>query len=97
MKNTKRRLKFRHVPGPTQYRVWNIVNPPNSPDYYYVNTPAEAHTLTNGLANAQLKNPAVHSNAFGFEVNKDGEWEEWYDDEGRDLDEAFERLKVTDL
>ena len=73
-----------------KYRVWNVINPPSKPKYYPVGTPLLGYMLINRLANEQLKDKRIWANAFGLEVFEDGEWTEWYDEEGRDVDEAFE-------
>lgn len=71
-------------------RVWNVINPPNKPNYYPVDSPEQAHKMINELAQAQLKEGWITSNAFGLEVFEDGEWCEWYNDYGDDIDKAFE-------
>lgn len=101
-KNPTRRLEFgnrvigniveRPVEG--EMRVWNVINPPNEPDRYPVNNPAHAYMLIQALAETQLLVADVYSNAFGLEVYRDGEWEEWNDDEGRELDEHIEEIRA---
>jgi hypothetical protein len=84
--------------------VWNSINPPTHMRYYRVGTPNEGAQVIGHLAAEQLKDDKIHSNAFGLMRSEpkvveaggdltrvDGlEWCEWYDDEGRDVDEAFE-------
>lgn len=71
-------------------RMWNIINPPNKPCYFPVATPEEAHTLIDQRAKMQLSDCMIVSNAFGLEVFEDGEWCEWYNEFGEDIDSAFE-------
>lgn len=70
-------------------RVWNVVNPPGKPYLFPVESPEEGARTIKRLAAQQLRDPNVYSNAFGLLVLEDGEWTEWYDEEGRDVDEAF--------
>lgn len=71
-----------------ELKVWNVINPPNEPDLYPVESPKEAKELIDKLANMQLKAANVYSNAFGL-VEWDGEeWTEWYDEDGFDIDET---------
>jgi hypothetical protein len=72
------------------YRVWWIINPPSKPIFTNVASPLEGHLRIEAEATRQLKNPRIHSNAFGLEIFEDGEWCEWYDEQGRDVSEAFE-------
>ena len=71
-------------------RVWWIRNVPNHPEFTLVDSPQEAATELERLAQADLKDPRVQSNAGGlevFEVSKNisglenGGWTEWYDDD----------------
>ena len=73
-----------------KYRVWNVINPPSKPKYYPVASPRDGWAFINGMAEEQLKNRRIFCNVFGLEAFEDGEWTEWYDEEGRDVDEAFE-------
>ena len=68
-------------------RVWNIINPPNEPKWIPVESPHAAKVLIDGLTEAQLQIPNIHSNAFGL-VEWDGEeWAEWYSEDDKDIDE----------
>lgn len=69
-------------------RVWNIINPPYSPDHYLVKTPQEAFALIDKMADTQLRDSSIFSNVFGLEVFEGGEWSEWYDENGDDIDRA---------
>lgn len=69
-------------------RVWNIINVPNSPDHYSVDTPKEGYDLITDMANEQLQNNLITSNAFGLEVFENGEWTEWCDEFGDDIDHS---------
>lgn len=66
---------------PYKYRVWNIVNVPNKPRYYYVASPEEGARTINALAHCQLLVPEdiIASNVFGLE-----EWVDNFDGDGND-------------
>lgn len=91
-----RRKNTPRAPKQGDLRVYNIVNVPGTPVLYPVASPAHAFTLITALAQSQLLQPEVESNVFGLEVYEDGEWCEWYDEEGRDIDEwAEDSLEKT--
>jgi len=69
-----------------QLRVWWIRNVPNQPHYYPVTNIQEAIKELKHLADFDLKNPNIETNAGGLEVLQDDEWTEFEDDEGRDID-----------
>ena len=69
-----------------KYRVWYCANFPSTPKYYDVATPEEGADKINELAAKDLKNKNIFSNAFGLEIFEDGEWSEWYDENGDDID-----------
>jgi len=71
-------------------RVWNIVNPPASPSFYPVFSIAQARSLINSLADAQLCDRKVICNAFGLETLENGQWTEWHDDSGNSIDDLLE-------
>ena len=73
----------------TMYRAWRVANPPAEPERFVVASPACGAALIEALAAKDLKDASIHSNAFGLEVLNDDGWEEWYDEDGRDVDEAF--------
>jgi hypothetical protein len=62
---------------------------------YDVSSPAEGYKKIEALAAKDLRNPDIWGNAFGLTVLEDGEWVEWYDDEGDDLDTWAEKKGVT--
>ena len=68
-------------------RIWWIRNVPNFPHLHLVRTPEEARKLLDELAEADLREPRVTSNAGGLEVYEGGEWHEWYDEDGNDINE----------
>lgn len=76
-------------------RVWNIINPPAAPIRFPVDSPEEGARLIEKLANQQLQHDHIFANAFGLEVFEDGDWCEWYSDEGQDIDE-FVKAKGED-
>lgn len=67
-------------------RVFNIINPPNRGSFYPVSSPQHAYNLIERMAKAQLEMNSIHSNVFGLEVFEDGEWSDWYSEDGDDLD-----------
>jgi hypothetical protein len=68
-----------------EYRVWNVVNPPNAPTFYSVDSPEAGAALIDKLARMQLNSFVVSSNAFGFETVEDDEWTEWCDEDGENI------------
>lgn len=79
-----------------QYRVWNVINPPREGLRYPVASPEDGLRLINFLSLPQLEVDWVVSNAFGLEVLTDsGEWEEWENDDGDDVDAAFPDIGPT--
>jgi len=76
-------------------RVWWIPQVPSEPFYVTVETPYEAAKILVMLADYdkfQLENNIKpdYSNAGGLEVYEDGEWTDWRDEEGNDIDEWME-------
>jgi hypothetical protein len=69
--------------------VWNIINPPAPAHYYKVDNPKQGHALIEQMANLQLTQPTIECNVFGLQVWADEGWEDWYNDEGQDVDDAF--------
>jgi len=61
------------------------INPPREPMHYPVKDHFHAMRLIDALADSQLLIPGIDSNVFGLEVFKDGEWEEWENEEGDDI------------
>lgn len=61
--------------------------------HFIVESVAEAQELLKQLADRDLANDAVIANAQGLEVFEDGEWCEWFDEEGRDVSDL--RLEAT--
>lgn len=78
-----------------QYRVWNVINVPGPAHYYTVSSPKQGHALIEEMADLQLTQPTIESNVFGLQVMGSEGWEEWYDEEGRDVDEAFATEEAT--
>ena len=77
-----------------ELRVWWIRNVPNEPSYYKIDTVEEAVKKINALAEDDLRDPLITSNASGFEVFEDGEWTEYYDELGRDIDEIINNTEI---
>ncbi len=78
-----------------QLRVYHIQNPPNEPRWYVVASPAEGIRKIEELAAVDLKNRDIWGNVFGLCVLEDGEWSEWYDNEGDNIDDWAEKNEVT--
>lgn len=74
-------------------RVWWIRNVPGTPEYYPVKDVKEAIVLIKKLAKKDLKDKSVTDNASGLEIFENGEWSEFYDDDGRSIDDILEDLE----
>jgi hypothetical protein len=74
-------------------RVWYVVNPPANATHIYVADPHEAIRVIDSEANRQLKDDRIFMNAFGLETFEDGEWCEWYSEDGDDIDGYREMLE----
>lgn len=71
-----------------QLRVYHIQNPPGTPTWYDVTSPREGLQKIEELAAIDLRpNSNVWDNIFGLSVLEDGEWVDWRDNEGDDIDE----------
>lgn len=75
--------------GEIKYRVWWIINPPGKPTWTFVPDIQAARELISKEIKIQLSDPNIWGNAFGLEVFEDGEWTEWYDDDGFDILETL--------
>ena len=65
---------------------FNNINRVDGGDEHFVSTIEEAKRLIQELAKEELKDESIIFNAFDLTVlNQNGEWETWYDDEGRDF------------
>lgn len=81
-----------------QLRVWWIPQIPMQPFHVPVRDIEQANFLLSALAKYDLFQlehniKPDYSNAGGLEVFEDGEWCEWYDEEGYDIDQHFLRLR----
>ena len=70
-----------------ELRVWNVINPPAEPRYYYVGSVAHAKLLIDRMADEQLQKPHIWGNAFGLEAFDGDEWAEWYSEDGEDIND----------
>jgi len=68
-------------------RVWYVKNPPREAQNFPVSSIQEAKAKIHELTERDLEDEDVGSNAMGLEILEDGEWIEYYDDQGRDIDE----------
>lgn len=80
-------------PHEGQLRVWHIPQAPGKPFEIDVQTPQEAKRIIDMLAAYdlfQFKNRIKpdYTNASGLLVFEDGEWVEWYDENGDDIDSS---------
>lgn len=73
-------------------RVWHIANVPGEPYHHYVQTPEEGAVVLRILRDYDLYlgESAVYSNAGGLEVMEDGEWCEWCNEDGYDINEVID-------
>ena len=73
-------------------RVCHIQNPPSPATWYDVKSPSEGLGVMNELAKRDLRpSSGIHSNMIGLFTYEDGDWVDWYDDEGDDIDEWHEK------
>ena len=73
-------------------RVWHIQNPPAPATWYNVKSPTAGLGIINELAERDMRpNSGIESNAIGLCVYEDGDWVDWYDDEGDDIDAWAEK------
>lgn len=75
-------------------RVWWIRNVPGTPTYYPVKDVKGAIKVIQRLTKKDLENENIVSNASGLEVFEDGVWGEYYDEEGRDIDQIIEEAEA---
>jgi hypothetical protein len=96
-----RQRKINKMPREGDLRVWNIINPPDRPIVYPVTDPKHGAQLIEALANSQLLDKSIDSNAFGLEIFENGEWLEWESEDGEDITEWTENinnmLNIKDL
>lgn len=77
-------------------RVWHIPQIPDShPFYVPVKTIEEAKLLLDALGDYDWylwkhNHRVDYSNASGLEVFEDGDWMEWEDEDGNDIDDHFD-------
>ena len=93
-------MKYQEVDKPKkieegQLRVWHIPQLPMEGFRVYVATPEEAKKILKVLAIYDLFQLETnvkpdYSNAQGLEVLEDGEWCEWMDEYGDDIDNTEE-------
>lgn len=91
-------LKYQEVKKPEtlkegSLRVWHIPQVPMHAFRVHVNSITEAKLVLETLAiydlfQLEYKIKPDYSNAAGLEVLENGEWVEWYDDEGYGIDET---------
>ena len=73
-------------------RVWWITNLPNTRFEREVKDEVEAASILNLLADYNLHlGDLVTSNAGGLIIYEDGEWMDWYDDDGQDINEWMDK------
>lgn len=69
-------------------RVWWSNN--YGTEYFYVNFPNDAIKVLKHLEEKDLKDKSITWNSGGLEVFEDGEWREWYDVYGADIDDLMD-------
>ena len=75
------------------YKVWRIINYPNRiQSYYEVDSPVAGAIKIIELAKKDLEDPNVETNVFGL-IETDGvEEQEWYDENGDDIDVMVDEM-----
>ena len=71
-------------------RVWWSRNVPNRPKYFKVKDIEEAKRTIEELTQEDLKDKSVEDNVGGLEVFENGEWSEYYNDDGQDIMEIID-------
>ena len=72
-------------------RVWYIDRVPcDKSTYISVNNVKEAVLIIKALIERDLNDDRITDNAMGLQEYIDNEWSEYYDKDGRDIDEIME-------
>ena len=83
-----------------KFRVWMIINPPSEPIYIPVKTVDEVMVVFATLArigNHPSLAEAMEANCSGLEyLDKQGDWVEFYDNEGEDIEEYWYSYENSD-
>ena len=74
-------------------RVFHIQNPPRPAIWYDVKTPADGLGTIHRLADKDML-LGVEVNVIGLAVYEDGDWVDWYDGEGDDIDAWAEKAEA---
>lgn len=82
------------IAEPRPYYVWNSINAPEQMMWFGVASPEEGARKIKQLAQEQLQNEWIHDNAFGLICREDGEWVDWYSEDGEDIKEWAERMGI---
>lgn len=70
------------------FRVYHIAPIGTEGKFYPVRSPLHGLILIEAMADSDLLDDSITSNAFGLEVQgSDGEWEDWEDDQGRGIND----------
>lgn len=80
---------------PTKLRVWWIREPPAEPQYFPVKSLGHALLKLDRLAKLDILRGTEY-NVGGLEVFEDGEWVEWYSEDGLDIDGYAASLEETE-
>lgn len=96
MKKTITIPSVRIVAVPGQLRVWHIPQVRGEPFYVTVRDVGEAKRVLSILADYDLFQlehniKPDYANAQGLEVFEDGEWVEWWNDDGEDISDVVRR------
>ena len=83
-----------NLPYNGQLRVWWTRN--GRTTYYHVSSIREAIDKQEKLADDDLEDPNVDWNAGGLQVFNGEDWEEYYDEQGRDIDDIMCELGLCD-
>jgi len=74
------------LPEEGDLAVWRTTNVPSKPRWFGVPDPFIGAFFIQALTIADLGNNEIFTNAMGLCVYEDGEWTEWYDEDGEEID-----------
>lgn len=85
----EKKMNFETMKDETKkMRVW--WNSDGNNTYYYIDEIDEAKIILDVLSLREVNDESIVFNASGVEVLEDGEWSEWYSEDGLDASEYFE-------
>ncbi|MFQ5827098.1 MAG: hypothetical protein ACE5IA_07050 [Dehalococcoidia bacterium] len=78
-----------------ELRVWWVRGVPGEAEFHPAATVEEAKATIKRLTLQDLADPTVQSNAYGVEEYEDGGWHEYYDSEGRNIDDLMDKEEAS--